>query len=101
MEAVIIKYNWQVDGLCKKELKFVPETGEYVPYTADDFYLPIGKVVSEEVLKMCNRCPAQDDCLEHALAYEKYGYWGGLSEKQRIATRSHKGIKFRSPQSKS
>jgi len=101
MSVQIIKYDWQADSLCKTELKFIPETGDHVHYTADDFYPPIGKLVSDEVKNMCNRCPVQNDCLEHALAYEKYGQWGGISEKQRIALRSQRGIKFRSPQSNS
>ena len=84
MRVTIIKYKWQKDSLCKKELRFVPETKEHVPYEYDDFYPPTGKTVSEQVKDMCDRCPVKDECLEFALAYpEKYGYWGGTTEKQR------------------
>ena len=101
MKVTMIKYSWQVDSLCKKELKFIPETKEHVSYTYDDFYPPIGKAVSEEVKEMCNRCPSKDECLEHALAHEKYGYWGGSSEKQREAIRQSRHVKCHAPQSNS
>jgi hypothetical protein len=84
MKSNSIKYAWQKDSLCKKEKKFVPETKEHVPYTYDDFYPPTGKAVTKEVKEMCDRCPVENECLEFALATnEKYGFWGGTSEKQR------------------
>jgi hypothetical protein len=91
MKANSLKYSWQADSLCKKELKFVPETKEHIPYTCDDFYPPTGKAVTEEVKEMCNRCPVQEECLEFALAYpENHGTWGGVSEKQREVIRRSK-----------
>ncbi len=101
MESVIIKYNWQEKGLCRIEKKFIPETGEHVPYSPNDFYTESGKKVTEEVKKMCRRCPVKDECLGHALAHEKYGEWGGVSERKRRIIRRNKNIKFISPQSNS
>lgn len=37
---------------------------------------------------VCDRCPVQPDCLEHALiTNQQHGVWGGLTERQRIALR--------------
>jgi transcription factor WhiB len=84
-------FAWQKDSLCKREKKFVPETKEHVPYAYDDFYPPTGKAVTEEVKDMCNRCPVQKECLEFALERpEKYGFWGGMSEKERKEIRRKK-----------
>jgi len=84
MKVISVKYAWQKDSLCQKELKFVPETKEHIPYTCDDFYPPTGKAITEAVKEMCNRCPVQNECLEFALAFpEHYGSWGGVSKEQR------------------
>ncbi len=97
MKAIIIKYSWQKDSLCKKELKFVPETREHIPYVYDDFYPPTGKAVTEEVKNMCDRCPVENECLEHALYHEKEGYWGGTTAQQREEIREVRHIKCDAP----
>lgn len=99
MEVFVNKNNWQEKSLCRKEKKFNPETKQYVPYTIDDFYPTAGKKVSEEIKKMCKRCPVNIECLEQGLIHEKYGEWGGVSEKQRRIIRRQRDIKFVSPQS--
>jgi WhiB family redox-sensing transcriptional regulator len=34
--------------------------------------------------RMCGRCDVKADCLEYALAHdERFGVWGGLSERER------------------
>ena len=99
MKTPLIKYNWQADGLCKKELKFDQETKTFIPYTYDDFYPESGKSVTKEVKKLCNRCPIKNECLEHALYHEKFGYWGGKTEDQREMIRDQRGIICFAPQS--
>lgn len=99
MIASNLDLDWQVKSLCKKALKLIPETGEFVPYTYDDFYPPTGKSVSNEVIALCKRCPAKKQCLEYALHHEKYGYWANTTENQRIEIRRKRGIKYRAPQS--
>jgi hypothetical protein len=32
---------------------------------------------------ICGRCPVVDACLEHALAHEAYGVWGGRTAAER------------------
>ena len=37
-----------------------------------------------EAKKVCGRCDVRGDCLEYALAHdERFGIWGGLSERER------------------
>ena len=32
---------------------------------------------------LCNLCPVQDQCREHARGNREYGYWGGENEEDR------------------
>jgi Transcription factor WhiB len=99
MKVTLIKYSWQKESLCKKELKFVPGTRERVPYVYDDFYPPTGKAVSKEVKDMCKRCPVKNECLEHGLYHEENGYWGGTTEQERKELRVARHITCHAPQS--
>ncbi|MFO7779763.1 MAG: WhiB family transcriptional regulator [Nitriliruptoraceae bacterium] len=39
---------------------------------------------TREAKRICGTCPVRSDCLEHALANdERFGIWGGLSERER------------------
>lgn len=41
--------------------------------------------------QVCAVCPVRSDCLEYAMARgEKFGVWGGLSEKERRRLRSRR-----------
>lgn len=41
-----------------------------------------------EAKAVCCECPVQGECLDHALVNtEKFGIWGGLSERQRRTVR--------------
>lgn len=45
----------------------------------------------ESAKKVCDRCPIVSQCLEYALEYEeKFGFWGGLTERQLRAERSQR-----------
>jgi hypothetical protein len=94
-----INYAWQLRGSCKTKSKFDKGTGTRIPYSASDFYPETGKSVTDDVKYLCDRCPIKDECLDHALVHEKYGYWGGTTELQREEIRKQKKITFRSPQS--
>lgn len=66
--------HWQTRAACigePPELWFPPRgKGERVDYT--------------EAQRICDRCPVQPECLEHALTHnERYGMWGGRTERQR------------------
>lgn len=39
---------------------------------------------TREAKRICAACPVRNDCLDHALeADERFGIWGGLSERER------------------
>ncbi|MEX2532634.1 MAG: WhiB family transcriptional regulator [Nitriliruptoraceae bacterium] len=39
---------------------------------------------TREAKRICTACPVRNDCLEHALVNdERFGIWGGLSERER------------------
>jgi WhiB family redox-sensing transcriptional regulator len=41
-----------------------------------------------EARAICSTCPVREPCADHAIASgEKFGVWGGLSEKQRRVER--------------
>ena len=61
------------------------------------FYIERGEQISQDVINACLACPVQEQCQEYAIKHEKYGYWGGLSEKARQNLRTERGIKLESP----
>lgn len=67
-------HTWQTDAACPTEVgvNFFPEVGES----------------TRPAKEVCHRCPVRERCLEYAMANgEKFGVWGGLSEKERRALR--------------
>jgi WhiB family redox-sensing transcriptional regulator len=81
-----IDFSWQSEANCKG-----------IP--TQEFYPTRGQVISQELKKRCIECPVKEQCLEHALSYEAYGYWGGTSENQRESIRRSQGIMLRRPES--
>ena len=47
-----------------------------------DLWFPPGDAKSPEAVAICEECPARDACADHGLA-EKFGVWGGTSERER------------------
>lgn len=63
-------YDWQTDALCRQ-------------VDADAFFPEKGGS-SVAMKRICNVCPVKQDCLEYALDNdERYGIWGGTSERER------------------
>jgi WhiB family redox-sensing transcriptional regulator len=51
-----------------------------------DLFFPATPDESAHALALCAVCPVRLDCLEYALdARERFGIWGGSTEKQRLA----------------
>lgn len=74
--------DWS-DALCAQTDPdaFFPEHGDPAGY---------GNSV-EAAKRVCRLCPLQADCLDYALANdERYGVWGGTSERDRSRLRSHR-----------
>lgn len=49
-----------------------------------DLFFPERGASTREAKTVCRDCKVRDDCLEYALLNnEKFGIWGGLSERER------------------
>ncbi len=49
-----------------------------------EIFYPVSDEDAEAAKEVCNRCPVQGPCLEHALGLrEKEGVWGGCTERER------------------
>ena len=75
--------DWQEDALCRD-------------YPVDLFFGPDDALESElekqareaRAKAICQECPVRDPCLEFALdTSQKYGIWGGMSDKERAAVK--------------
>jgi WhiB family redox-sensing transcriptional regulator len=61
---------WQADALCAQ--------------TDPEIFFPEKGGSTREAKKICEHCPVRDQCLEYALQNdERFGIWGGLSERER------------------
>lgn len=66
-----------------------------------ELFFPERGASTREAKEVCRGCVVRDDCLEYALANgEKFGIWGGLSERERrkvrraraLARRAHEAV---------
>ena len=59
-----------------------------------DFFHPDGQGASVREAKLiCRSCTVKSDCLAYALAHdERFGVWGGLSERERRRLRRPMGV---------
>lgn len=73
---------WAGDAACRGE---DPEL--FHPDSVDDV---------AEAVAICERCPVQAACLDHALRHEIVGVWGGTSARKRARMRKALGITFES-----
>lgn len=80
-------YEWTKDAACKGQPRewWFPEH----PITKESYR------TMRQALEICRKCPVSSECLEHALHWEHFGIWGGLSERRRTAMRRSMGIKIR------
>ena len=61
---------WQADALCAQ--------------TDPESFFPEKGGSTREAKKICTSCEVKAECLEYALANdERFGIWGGLSERER------------------
>ncbi|MFI6105322.1 WhiB family transcriptional regulator [Streptomyces sp. NPDC093595] len=62
--------SWQETALCAQ--------------TGPEFFFPDPGSSTREAKRLCAACEGREACLEYALAHdERFGVWGGLSEKER------------------
>jgi WhiB family redox-sensing transcriptional regulator len=49
-----------------------------------DVFFPEKGGSTREAKRICSECPVRDECLEYALEEdERFGIWGGMSERER------------------
>lgn len=66
--------DWQQEALCAQ--------------TGADFFFPEPGSSVREAKRICGMCPIRSACLDYALDNdERFGVWGGLSEKERLQLR--------------
>lgn len=76
LRGVLGMFEWAHDAACKNMdgNVFFPERG----------------VPAETAKAVCRGCPVRLQCLEYALtAKERFGIWGGMSERERRRLRRH------------
>lgn len=65
-----VEEEWQEQALCAQ--------------TDPEAFFPEKGGSTREAKRICQACPVRDDCLEFALEHdERFGIWGGLSERER------------------
>jgi len=61
-----------------------------------DLFFPERGASTREAKGVCRGCEVKDECLEYALAHgEKFGIWGGLSERERRRVRRARALERR------
>jgi hypothetical protein len=73
----VFRYEpWRDEALCAQ--------------TDPDSFFPEKGGSTREAKAVCTRCPVQAECVDEALANgERYGIWGGLSERERRKITRH------------
>jgi len=58
-----------------------------------DLFFPERGASTREAKSVCRSCEVRLECLEYALSHgEKFGIWGGLSERERRRVRRERGL---------
>lgn len=58
-----------------------------------DLFFPERGASTREAKEVCRGCVVKGDCLEYALANsEKFGIWGGMSERERRRIRRQRAL---------
>jgi len=79
-----IDYGWQRNAAC----------ASMSAENYDKFYAILGRTSKKGIESVCNRCPVYEECLQHALKYEEFGYWARTTAKERVKMRKELGIKL-------
>ncbi|HEY4004745.1 MAG TPA: WhiB family transcriptional regulator [Pseudonocardia sp.] len=70
--------EWQDRALCAE--------------TDPEAFFPEKGGSTREAKRICSGCEVRSQCLEYALAHdERFGIWGGLSERERRRLKRHAG----------
>ncbi|MFB7336837.1 WhiB family transcriptional regulator [Streptomyces adustus] len=76
----------QIDTIATPDLAW--QAGALCAQTGADFFFPEPGSSVREAKRICGMCEMRSACLDYALANdERFGVWGGLSEKERLQLR--------------
>jgi WhiB family redox-sensing transcriptional regulator len=65
-----------------------------------DLFFPERGASTREAKSVCRSCEVRVECLEYALSHaEKFGIWGGLSERERRRVRRQRALERRNASS--
>ena len=74
------KLGWKEAGLCNQ--------------TDPEIFFPEKGGSTREAKRICRNCTVKEICLEHALeTEERFGIWGGKSERERRAIKKKRAAK--------
>lgn len=57
-----------------------------------------GREEIEHLRRVCDNCPRLLECREYSIKHELYGFWGGMTEQDRINFRSKYKINYIRPE---
>ncbi|HIW99045.1 MAG TPA: WhiB family transcriptional regulator [Candidatus Nesterenkonia stercoripullorum] len=78
VEEIEGELAWQVDALCAQ--------------TDPEAFFPEKGGSTRDAKKVCAACTVRSECLDYALGNdERFGIWGGLSERERRKLRKRTG----------
>ena len=75
------------DALCRKQQV---DSSVFFPEKHD----PETRIKMVEARRICGECSVMEQCREYAINYERLGFWGGLTERQRAAVRRDRELKL-------
>ena len=76
---VDVDWTWQEHAACRA---MDPE-----------LFFPTRGAPTREAKEVCLRCPVRAECLDAAMTgRERFGIWGGLSERERRRLRHHRAL---------
>jgi hypothetical protein len=78
----------------KRELAVIAEKGACRGSSVDFYALTSDEETMNRCKEICDSCPIQERCLSYAMRYERYGFWGGVNERQRLVLAKRRRIRL-------
>ena len=77
-----------IQGIAAKQIDMSWRTNDAACIGTDpDLFFSESLADCRQAQAICHTCPLIDACRDHAVQHERFGVWGGLSEKQRRTLR--------------
>jgi hypothetical protein len=81
----VIDLRWHEYALCRGE--------STAHFYVDEFEVP---EQIERLRNLCKECPVFQDCEDHSLTWETFGFWAGMTESERRTVKRERKIVRRS-----